>query len=1727
MVPGTGNRDTVPAMLTPGEFVIRKSSVSKLGAGTLAAMNQNGYAAGGKVRSDKNFYGVKTTPAGVQDVLNKTRKQKSFDFASGKAIKGEAGGSLTPILNAADKLADVDNYAAAFLRPEARGKSFNGTIDSKGLNSAVLQAAKGTNINIKSPDAQAIINRYKSKNTFTLQAGSLTKAKSDELEQRLIEGMYKTARQGAKIINGSLGIKGDKNVAQALKSANFDQTVGNLFELVLSNAGAPFGDPDLDPPNAPFDFPKGLRSAASKFKLPAGVKTEAKSFFTEPNIATLDKKVQNELANETTRELRILFGQLAVAKGRDLSGDDLKKLGGGSSVENSIARAKQLGFNVNQVSRGKYGISPRVTKATGGGISGSDTVPAMLTPGEFVFNKSAAKSIGYSNLNRMNKQGVKGYAAGGVVTSGRHNYGIEPVRQRLPMESYGYTGQFTQQRSVSGSGAVPGSGFKAPSASTMITGGGGGGLAPITAKSAAQAGPSLQSLAKSADAASNETRQIAKEDNKSKKLKVQLQRLEVKYTNTIKDIDATIQGQFNKGLKQTGKDLLNFGKQGVTGLMNKFKNLGTSAQQAGAKLGGMKSPTPTNTGMVHGPLTAKQQSAVDSVSQKRGFKERLFGKKTMAEKRAMVESGRSGKATTAARRGGGADAAGGGGGGAMALIALTSVVSMIPDVEDAKDGFGAAANEAKNMVAQLGMAIFALQAFGVSLNKSTVSSMGGGVGGVAKSAGANLLKMAGVAAIAVFATKKLADVMDAYTGVKLKAKEAEEKAIETGTQADMEAAKSAATTASSQDALTKAGMAATVGLAAAGFAVGGPFGAAIGGAVGAIGTLILKSEGAAEALGINAEALQNFFAILGMGPTVNQTKASTSYAIASARANKILAESSKEAAEELKKIQSGDGTATGSLGKGGAAAKAAEALQAQKEAGDSLVAANNQQTGAFDRISQNLKSQGLIGKISGGIFGLATSGQRAANEQQNEQIKKDQIKAGQDFLASQSSRLALATKEQVTASVAGGGGATTFENFAKTLDPSILAIARQTDAANGNTEEMDKLKQNFENQKKAVIENIKFIKAMNFGLSNVTAGITAYGSSLDNLIASQETGFSTAATAAQTLATSISSAGKFVDGAELGNALDSLESNLSRFGANASQISGAKELITGLNDVQKNAASALEAVKAGFKGGATGPEEIKNQIRDSILQSVPDSSPIKQKLLDSFGSLELPPDVVQSFLNTGDVSGILDQAFGPIQEQVEKQILGPMKEMAEQEKKLVALTQQRRAAEKQLIDVQKKAIDTQIDAAKAFEEFGGAKFTPQREFDARRQQANLTLRDAGLQGLNTGSADDIRRASDELFSKFSQQQGAQNAAAAVGGGAFGGVVGVETDRRTELKEANQALIDITKQGIEQRKKELELIQKKNQAEKDALNSLLGGDVQSFIDQSIASAAASALRTGDAQAASLFGAGALGQGLQGLQGTGLSDAKNQRAASLAFGAFGLGDRAAQVFTGTTSEEEKIKAEGRDLALLQGELAQQSTELERMNVEAKQVVINTTNAKMSEIGSQVNRLDAPNFNSRGGTIYASRGMFIPRGTDTVPAMLTPGEFVVNRSAVQRGNNLQILRAMNGGGGNGTTNAAGVPTLNRGGIFGGRGGSSYSMPDLSPVFDKFSEAVDKLAGLNISVKLDPTNVNVNFNGTSFLANLKEEIRNELLNEVAIQIPKAKFTESGEMRSGNAFVT
>ncbi len=72
------------------------------------------------------------------------------------------------------------------------------------------------------------------------------------------------------------------------------------------------------------------------------------------------------------------------------------------------ARGMQFGF----------GSTAGIKRAEGGpvpGFGGADKVPAMLTPGEFVVNKDAAKKLGMTNLFRINsKKYNAGTGAGGV-----------------------------------------------------------------------------------------------------------------------------------------------------------------------------------------------------------------------------------------------------------------------------------------------------------------------------------------------------------------------------------------------------------------------------------------------------------------------------------------------------------------------------------------------------------------------------------------------------------------------------------------------------------------------------------------------------------------------------------------------------------------------------------------------------------------------------------------------------------------------------------------------------------------------------------------------------------------------------------------------------------------------------------------------------------------------------------------------------------------------------------------------------------------------------------------------------------------------------------------------------------------------------------------------------------------------------------------------------------------
>jgi hypothetical protein len=108
------------------------------------------------------------------------------------------------------------------------------------------------------------------------------------------------------------------------------------------------------------------------------------------------------------------------------------------------------------------------------------------------------------------------------------------------------------------------------------------------------------------------------------------------------------------------------------------------------------------------------------------------------------------------------------------------------------------------------------------------------------------------------------------------------------------------------------------------------------------------------------------------------------------------------------------------------------------------------------------------------------------------------------------------------------------------------------------------------------------------------------------------------------------------------------------------------------------------------------------------------------------------------------------------------------------------------------------------------------------------------------------------------------------------------------------------------------------------------------------------------------------------------------------------------------------------------------------------------------------------------ARGGIVYASKGSLIPyqpRGTDTVPAMLTPGEFVINKAATQR--NLPLLKAINNNQVQGYSKGGQVNYLQNGGTAsGGQSGGSSSFVLDSSAFTAavadFNRSVSSLSSL-----------------------------------------------------------
>lgn len=855
-------------------------------------------------------------------------------------------------------------------------------------------------------------------------------------------------------------------------------------------------------------------------------------------------------------------------------------------------------------------------------------------------------------------------------------------------------------------------------------------------------------------------------------------------------------------------------------------------------------------------------------------------------------------------------------------------------------------------------------------------------------------------------------------------------------------------------------------------------------------------------------------------------KAQAEAAAQQVNTQKALKQATEDATQAMKDFQQGNITAADAVA---ATAESGKALETQKKLNDKAeVAAGNMNPLAkwwnADKIAQD----------------------KAARDDELKKSRQEYIQTNQPAV------------NALARSTAAGGG--DFDSFLATIKDKNKALF---DAL--TVEGTNDLKKSFENIAKEVERAKKAVEAMSLRFDNVSAVSGALTASMSNYMNSQEAGYSALENTITTLEAGITSAAQGLSGGDWSSAVSSASDGLRQLGGNESDIKKFEENINAINTAQKSFAEASEAAKQKFKDDiARGVGGSGGATRDAVADAVGNqldmqgvAPEVKQRIVDSLKGAEMSEDDLAQ-LAEGNMS-VLNKILAKQGEETLNQVLGPLKELAKYEQQLTKLTQNRLQMEDKVISAQKNLIEAQMEAADIMAKYGGAAFTPDMQAQGIIAQANIEGAAAGISPMMTGSAAELQARSAQISAGLAQTGGVRAAAAAGDKGAQKQLAG-QSGANLEAQERRlQALAkseyDTTKRLIGLKETELKQIAEKNKLEKASIDALVTGDINKFFEQQAAVGARAAIGLGSSRLQGAYGADALGaaaQDIQRLQEAGVQTLYGQQISgpgglaeqgyAAALSARGVTGGAAlnmaSVAAGTTGEEESIKSEIRDLAstlpnfaAIQLQTAQQDLEVANIQEQAAQMQLAAAKQNAQANGVKLNQM------ARGGMVYANRGMFIPRGTDTVPAMLTPGEFVVRREAVRRGNNLQLLQSMNKGQ-SGVSNSGGAVAMSNGGPVryrqngstkpesgGGNFGLSVEVVNkLATSLNSFNSAlsanIEKLNNTNFHIKLDTSNVNVNLTGGSFLAKMKDEIQSELLQQIASEISNYRVGQDGKLQ-------
>jgi len=830
-----------------------------------------------------------------------------------------------------------------------------------------------------------------------------------------------------------------------------------------------------------------------------------------------------------------------------------------------------------------------------------------------------------------------------------------------------------------------------------------------------------------------------------------------------------------------------------------------------------------------------------------------------------------------------------------------------------------------------------------------------------------------------------------------------------------------------------------------------------------------------------------------------------------------------------------------------------------------------QTTQALKDLSEGRKSaKEVLNQFSGQAQSVANAQSMATRlPQDTAKEKKDRdesIKKANENKDKVLSEAAPAINAQARNIAVAGGN---FADFFASLPKELQAVYNQ------NPAELKLLKEAFGNTAKEVEIARKQFEAMNLGLRNVTSVTGAAVNSVTNFTAGLQAGNLAVAQSANTLTAALTAAGANISQNDFNNALNDVTGTMQSLGASDQQVAKFKDNLTALAQVQRNAGGIFDQLKEDIKAGGftnMSPEAAGDKFRTLVDQQLKDSGigdEARKRIGDALGDIEIG-DKEREQIAAGDYSFLLkklDEAGVGMTKEVNQMISDLQKVNSE----LNTLYKQRIESERSFVEAQRQSIALNLEGLEIQSKYGGRAVTPEIKRQAAIESANAGRRIAGVGDIRGSDPASLRAGLNQIRGNFAalEQKALQ--------GKVSGQQGVKDEAiRENLKKAQQDQVKLIRDLISAEEEQLKLTKEKNKLEKDSLESLLAGDIDKFFEQQAAVGATAAIGTGNQAAINQFGGQALGGAYQNLQRqkeAGVTELFGQRiagaggllesSATASLGSRGIQNpRMAQILAGTTQEEEASNRRLREYGGLLGEAGATGAEMAAMEVSRAEMNIATAELKIQNAGLNTDILNnQPQNRSRGGIVYASKGQlinFVPKGTDTVPAMLTPGEFVVNRGAVNRGDNLSFLRSINNG--QYTANAqrlnnnpSSIPNIfkqltsspqslqtqdtqnkvvqNERNI----SNVNFDVQKLSKQLGKFmsgfdgfmenfSEQVGKLGNTEVSHKLG--DVNLNINGGQFLQSMADGLKQQLMEDLGQKLQGVKVNNVGNIKFGRTSV-